>query len=243
MLEATELGQLVYRYADRMFSLSYEMIDTVRQQQFQDRLFKVGVADALSKRLTSRILLMALSDDNSMRLRCHEAPHDDLVTKLSEHKLDVVLSDSPVDPDRYTGVMSKKIGECGMSFFLNGAKPKRDFPQCLNDHKLLMPSLKSALGRQLMRWFHEHGVTPDIIAEFDDAALMKAFAACSAGVFIAPSIYREELLAPGVVELGSTQDVIGEYYVIFAERMLQHPAVVELCIQDFTELFEQAQTA
>ena len=32
-LEATELGQLVFRYADKMFSLSYEMLDIVNYRR------------------------------------------------------------------------------------------------------------------------------------------------------------------------------------------------------------------
>ncbi len=32
-LEATELGELVFRYADKMFSLSYEMLDLLNYQK------------------------------------------------------------------------------------------------------------------------------------------------------------------------------------------------------------------
>ncbi|MGL5597319.1 MAG: transcriptional activator NhaR, partial [Aeromonas sp.] len=32
-------------------------------------------------------------------------------------------------------------------------------------------------------------------------------------------------------------DLMEEYYVIFAERMIQHPAVKRVCESDFTFLF------
>ena len=57
-LEATELGQLVFRYADKMFSLSYEMLDIVNYRKESQILFDVGIADALSKRLASRVIYM-----------------------------------------------------------------------------------------------------------------------------------------------------------------------------------------
>ncbi len=48
-VEPTELGQLVFRYADKMFGLSYEMLDIVNYSQREHQLFDVGVADACQK--------------------------------------------------------------------------------------------------------------------------------------------------------------------------------------------------
>ena len=53
-LVPSELGQLVFRYADKMFMLSHEMLDIVNYRKESNLLFDVGVADALSKRLVSR---------------------------------------------------------------------------------------------------------------------------------------------------------------------------------------------
>lgn len=47
-LEPSELGELVFRYADRMFTLSQEMLDIVNYRKESNLLFDVGVADALS---------------------------------------------------------------------------------------------------------------------------------------------------------------------------------------------------
>ena len=55
-LEPSELGELVFRYADRMFTLSQEMLDIVNYRKESNLLFDVGVADALSKRLVSGVL-------------------------------------------------------------------------------------------------------------------------------------------------------------------------------------------
>ena len=50
------------------------------------------------------------------------------------------------------------------------------------------------MGRQLTQWFEQQGVSPSILGEFDDAALMKAFGFFNQGIFMAPTIYREEIL-------------------------------------------------
>ena len=237
-LEATELGQLVFRYADKMFSLSYEMLDIVNYRKENQLLFDVGIADALSKRLASRVLLSAIPTDGSIHLRCFESTHELLLEQLSEHKLDMILSDCPVDSAQQGGLLSKKLGECGVSFFCKAPMPASPFPACLNERKLLIPGRRTAMGRQLTRWFEEKGLSPQILGEFDDAALMKAFGFFNQGIFVAPSIYQSEILEGEEVELvGQTQDLKEEYYVIFAERMIQHPAVKMICESDFSSLF------
>ena len=67
---------------------------------------------------------------------------------------------------------------------------------------------------------------------------MKAFGMHYNAIFVAPSQYTPDLLGgEDIVELGRLENVKEEYYVIFAERMIQHPAVQRVCNKDFSELF------
>ncbi|MGY5452284.1 transcriptional activator NhaR [Agarivorans sp. MS3-6] len=238
----TELGQLVYKYADKMFSLSYEMLDIVNYSQQEKLLFEVGVADALSKRLASRILLSAVPADGNIRLRCVESTHELLLSQLAEHKLDMILSDCGLDHAQQDGVLSKKLGESGIAFFANEPLPLLPFPACLEQRSLLLPGRRSSLGRKLWAWFDELGLKVSVLGEFDDAALMKAFGAYTDGIFVAPAIYTEEILAnPNTHLLGITNELTEEYHLLFAERMIQHPSVKQLCNSDFSTLFSGKQ--
>ncbi len=237
-IEATELGQLVFRYADKMFSLSYEMLEVVTFRKENESSFNVGIADVLSKRIASKVLLAALPADSDVHLRCLESTHEMLLEQLREHKLDMILSDCPVDSTQHPDLLSKKLGECGVSFFCQAPLPGKPFPECLMERKLLIPARITAMGRQLTRWFDEQGLAPQIFGEFDDAALMKAFGLFNQGIFVAPTLYQEEFLdGQSVTLLGQTEELKEEYYAIFAERMIQHPAVKRLCESDFSALF------
>ncbi|MBN0438303.1 hypothetical protein JTM67_38130, partial [Pseudomonas aeruginosa] len=86
-LEPSELGELVFRYADRMFTLSQEMLDIVNYRKESNLLFDVGVADALSKRLVSGVLDAAVVESEQIHLRCFESTHELLLEQLSQHKL------------------------------------------------------------------------------------------------------------------------------------------------------------
>ncbi|WP_325893818.1 transcriptional activator NhaR [Grimontia sp. NTOU-MAR1] len=237
-IEPTELGQLVFKYADKMFGLSYEMLDIVNYSQREHQLFDVGVADALSKSLVSRVLLKALPEDDGIHLRCFESTHELLLEQLSQHKLDMILSDCPVDSTQSPGLFSVKIGESLMSFFCSADFTKKRFPAEIEEHKLLIPSTRTAMGRKLMHWFDSQGITPTILGEFDDAALIKAFGSNHKAMFVAPTFYSSDVLElPNVQEVAKVEALKEEYYVIFAERMIQHPAVKRICEADLSKLF------
>ncbi|MFA0570429.1 MAG: transcriptional activator NhaR [Vibrio gallaecicus] len=239
-VEPTELGQLVFKYADRMFGLSYEMLDIVNYSQHSNILFDVGVADALSKRFVSKILMTTIPDDSRIHLRCFESTHELLLEQLSQHKLDMILSDCPVDSGKSPGLFSKKLGESGMSFFCSGDIEGVSFPAVLEQKKLLIPGSRTSMGRKVLQWFDRQGLKPDILGEFDDVALMKAFARYHPDVILlAPTVYISELEEDISLQLlGDIEEFKEEYYVIFAERMIQHPAVKNVCDADFSKLFE-----
>ncbi|QHM73964.1 transcriptional activator NhaR [Mixta intestinalis] len=238
----TELGQLVFRYADRMFTLSQEMMDIVNYRKESNLLFDVGVADALSKRLVSQVLETAVQDEEHIHLRCFESTHEMLLEQLSQHKLDMILSDCPVDSTQQEGLFSVKLGECGISFWCTSPLPQQPFPACLEERKLLIPGRRSMLGRQLQRWISAQELQVEILGEFDDAALMKAFGAANNAIFIAPTLYGQDIYNDEAInEVGRLDEVREEYYVIFAERMIQHPAVQRICNHDFSALFQADQ--
>jgi LysR family transcriptional regulator, transcriptional activator of nhaA len=237
-LVPTELGQLVFRYADRMFMLSQEMLDIVNYRKESHLLFDVGIADALSKQLVSKVLEVAVVADEKIHLRCFESTHEMLLEQLSQHKLDMIVSDCPIDSTQQEGLFSVKLGECPVSFWCSAPWPEQAFPACLEQRRLLIPGRRSMLGRKLLNWIHSQGLQVEILGEFDDAALMKAFGAQHNAIFVAPTLYGDAIYRDDTIqELGRLEAVMEEYHVIFAERMIQHPAVQRICHGDFSTLF------
>ncbi|WP_338883364.1 MULTISPECIES: transcriptional activator NhaR [Xenorhabdus] len=237
-LVPSELGQLIFRYADKMFTLSQEMMDIVTYSRESNLLFDVGVADALSKRLVSKVLETTVVEHEKIHLRCFESTHEMLLEQLSQHKLDMILSDCPVDSSQQEGLFSVKLGECNISFYCRQPIPEKPFPACLEERRLLIPGRRSMLGRKLLTWIRNKNLEVEVLGEFDDAALMKAFGLYHNAIFIAPSFYANDIFADSdIVEIGRLDTVQEEYYVIFAERMIQHPAVQRVCNKDFSALF------
>ncbi len=229
-LVLTETGHLVFSYADEMFRLGTELQDVLAGHTPGAALtLKVGVAMVVPKLLTYRVLEPALQLDESVRLICHEAPLVDLLADLSVHKLDVVLADSPINPTLNIRAYNHLLGESGISFFATPQQAERlsaDFPASLDRTRMLMPSSGSSLRRDLESWFGRNEITPHIVAEFDDRALMKAFGERGTGVFTSPSAVEKDVLDKyGVTTIGRSEELTERYYLISAERRIKHPAV------------------
>jgi LysR family transcriptional activator of nhaA len=76
------------------------------------------------------------------------------------------------------------------------------------------------------------------VAEFEDSALMKAFAQQGAGIFAAPSAIDKEICRQYRVRpIGELTDVRERFYAISVERKLKHPAVVAISEAARGELF------
>jgi len=232
-LELTELGRIVFRYADEIFTLGLEMLDTVRGRPASGQLrLVVGIVDALPKLVVRKLLEPALRLPEQIHLVCHEGKVAQLLAELSVHGLDMVLTDTPVRPGLSVRAYSHLLGECGVSFYAVdqiATSLQRNFPRSLDGIPMLLPSPMSALRGSLDQWFDSLKIRPKIIGEFDDQALLKVFGQSGDGVFAAPSIIEEEVRQQhNVMVIGRADAVREQFYAISVERIIKHPAVVAI---------------
>ena len=229
-LTLSEMGHVVYDYADDIFSLGAELTSIVRNRHANGSgLLSVGVVSSMPKLIVERIVAPAMLDDNPLRVRCSEASLEQLLSDLAVHRLDLVLSDQPMPSGLSLRAYNHFLGESGLSFFARKPLSRRlrnNYPNSLHDTPVLLPARTSALRRQLDEWFERNDIAPNIVGEFDDSALLKAFGEAGAGVFPAPTVIAEEVCRMyRVAVIGSTNDVSERYYAISPERKLKHPAV------------------
>lgn len=240
-LVLTDVGQMVYRYADEIFTLGREMMDTVKGRgSGRPTRLDVGVADVVPKLVVRRLLEPALHLPGEVRLACHEDTHDRLMARLAVHELDIIIADAPVPAGSTVRAYNHLLGECGVTVFgaPQYAPLKAEFPKSLNGAPMLLPVEGTPLRRSLNQWFASVGITPNVVAEFEDSALLKVFGGDGVGLFISPTaVEREVERQYGTVVLGRVETVRERYYAISAERRIKHPAVVAICEAARLELF------
>ena len=232
-LVLTDVGRLVYRYAEEIFSLGRELMDVLNDRP-SGRPFRlvVGVADVMPKLIVQLLLEPALALPEGVHLVCREDKTDRLLAALALHELDVVLSDSPMAPGLGVKAFSHLLGESGVTFLARkplAGKLARQFPASLDQAPMLLPTENTALRRSLDAWFDAQGITPRVGAEFEDSALLKVFGERGLGVFPVPSVVEAEVCRQhGVAVVGRATGLVERFYAISLEKKLKHPAVVAI---------------
>lgn len=241
-LVLSETGRVVYRYADEIFSIGSELASVVRGGGVHGpEALNVGIVSSMPKLVVERIIAPAMVGEDPVRIRCQQAGLDQLLADMAVHRIDLVLSDQPMPTGLGLKAWNHLLGTSGLSFFArrrSAAGYRRKFPQSLDDAAMLMPSQHSALRRSLDGWFAEQGVTPRVVGEFDDSALLKAFGEAGMGLFAAPTVIEEEISRMYRMSVvGRVPNLEESFYAISPERRLSHDAVVAITDTARRDLF------
>ena len=247
-LALSATGQVAFQYADEIFELGNELAHVVRSGHLANpQTLNVGITQSIPKLIAYELIKPALSLEEPPRVVCHEASLPDLLSELAVHRLDLVLSDTPVPFGLNVRAYNHLLGESSVSFFATKRQARtyrRGFPESLNDAPLLLPSAASALRHRLNAWLANLDLTPRTVAEFDDSALLKAFGQAGSGLFPGPTAIEAEIQAMyRVAVVGRVAAVRERFYAISPERKLKHPAVIAITEQARAKLFAQTSDA
>jgi LysR family transcriptional activator of nhaA len=226
----TDAGQVVFGYADEIFTMGRELMSAVKQRPGLRTLrLNVGVVDSFPKLVTNEILKPVFALPQAVHVVCREGKMEDLLAQLAAHRLDLVLSDEPAPSSANFKVFSHALGESSVTLCAEerlATKLKRNFPQSLNDAPALLPAENTALRRSLETWFRAHKVKPNVVAEFEDLALMKVMAAEGRGFIAVPTVaLKEAVTRYPFRSLGQATSCRMQFHAITAERRIAHPAV------------------
>ena len=239
-LVLTDKGRLAVRYADDIFALGREFTSAMKDRPTGRPLrLSVGIADVVPKLIAYRIVEPAFRLRIPVRIICREDRPDHLLSDLALHEYDVILSDSPASPAAKIRAFSHLLGECGVSFFASKTVRLEQgrFPKCMDGARFLVPTDNSAFRRRVDEWLVAHNISPIVVGEFQDFALLRAFAEQGVGIFAGPSVLDAQLRGYGFKKIGATDEIRARFYTITVERRLQHPAVLAICETAQNKLF------
>jgi LysR family transcriptional regulator, transcriptional activator of nhaA len=240
-LELTESGRLAFSYADEILQLGSEMRQALaaRQQQATPVL-RMGISDVVPKSFAQRLLAPLGTLPEPVRLVCREGGIDMLLGELALQRIDMIVADRPMPSGMAVRGHNHKLGESALAFFAVAELlgEQRSFPACLNDAPLLLPGTNAAVRGHIDRWLDDQRLTPRLMGEFDDGALMKAFGQAGAGYFPGPAVLAGEICARYNVRcLGCVEEIREGFWLITAERRIVHPAIVTVMASARAALF------
>ncbi|MFT6989111.1 MAG: LysR family transcriptional activator of nhaA [Paraglaciecola sp.] len=241
-LVLTESGRITLKYADEIFELGRELSSVMRGSTTCGQSdFMVGVASSLPKTIVCKILEPALSLPKRLNFISSEGPVVALLADLAVHKLDMVISDTPTNHTFGTKAYNHYLGDTGLTFFAAPEVKKllgTNFPESLQNAPMLLPTEQFGIRQLFDQWLHSHKIYPNVVGQFDDSGLIKAFGQRGLGVFFMPTAIAEEVCQNFAVQvIGQTDQIKHKFYAISAERKISHPAVLAICEAARTQIF------
>jgi LysR family transcriptional activator of nhaA len=174
-------------------------------------------------------LLDSVIHEQQIQLICHEGEFEDLLADLALHRLDLVFADRPAPVNKNMSLYSQELGHSPVSWLASAElleQATENFPYSLASVPVIMPTYHSTVRFKLDLWFEKLGITPNIVGEFEDNALMVTFGSSGFGVFPAASILLSELEHHYQVHpVGACEDIHEYFYAIRSEKRIQHPLV------------------
>lgn len=225
-LVLTEVGRIALDHADRIFATGAELEATLAQTSTTLPPFRIGALSTLSRNFQLQFLRPVLARGGcEVVLRSGGA---ELLDSLRALGLDVVLTTEP--PPGATAaaftthrIASQRVGLHGTPHRLRHAT----LAELLANEPLILPTgaMRTGFDGLLARL----NVTPDIVAEADDMAMVRLLAREDAGVALVPDVVLADEIKSGRLATAPFDLELTEtFYAITAPRNFPHPFLAEL---------------
>ncbi len=232
-LVLTDTGEVVFRYAQRIFTIGQELSDVLAGRVHAEPIkCVIGVVETIPKFLVYSLLGSLLASPFRIKLVCHEGSLQHLSAQLAVCALDVVLSDSPLTANPKLELTSHMLGESPIALYGVGrlaARYRKGFPRSLKGAPFLLPSAQSFLRQSIEEWFALEQIHPDVVGEFDDMATLMAFGQAGGGIFPASAAVAKELTRQYRVHMiGKLEDAKVRFFALTVSEEPKHPAVLAI---------------
>ena len=231
-LTLTDAGVAALAEADHIFALGEKLPSKVRDAVRGKTLrLHVGISDGIAKMAVHRLLAPILKDDH-LHLICQDGEFDDLIADLATHKLDLVLADHAPALSLNFKVQNQIMATSAVSWYATPLVAEQaviDFPHCLAQLPVLLPTTHNALRSRLKHWFESERINPNVVGEFEDNALLTTFGISGMGVFPAADWLEDYLTQQhGLIKIAGCGDVVEHFHAIYTQRKVIHPLVSKL---------------
>ncbi len=227
-LVLTEAGKAALDYANEIFRLGAEMLEVLKDRTPEDQPhLQIGALDSVPKGVILSIVMAAYKISPCV-VSILEGKGDELFRELRAHKIDLIVSNYPLQALEEAQVFSKSIARLPVSVY--GSKKfnslRQSFPKSIDGKPFVFPTVHSKLRHDLNHYFKLHGIRALPVAETQDTSLQKLLA--EHGVGLAPFSEVKGVKEPNLVKLGRLKDVYEEIWLISAQRKLENPIAAKL---------------
>ncbi len=219
-LHLTEAGRIALDHADAIFATGDELVGTLAGDVAARPVLRVGAMATLSRNFQIGLLRPVLEQTNASIVLRSGSP-ENLLGELESLALDVVLLNTATGSGYAATFRSHRLFEQQVSVI---GTPKRlgkkgSLKAVLNEHPLILPATHGSIRTGFDALAQRLGVTPNIIAEADDMAMMRLLAREDIGIAVLPPVVVQDELSSGqLIETHTLKGVFETFYAVTLER-------------------------
>lgn len=234
-LVLTEAGHIALGYAETIFATGRELVATVRAGRRREEVLRIGAVSILSRNFV-KSFVRPLLDEPSITLRLVSGSTPDLLARLVDHELDLVLANRPARREQGQPWRSRRVAKQAVSI-VGRRRARFRYPDDLGTVPMILPGPDSAVRGEFDALCEQLGVKVSIVAEVDDMATMRLLVRDTGAVALLPTVVvRDELRSGVLAELCVVPDLLETFHAITVDRQFQHPLIKVLLARDEEEL-------
>ncbi|HNJ40305.1 MAG TPA: LysR family transcriptional regulator [Acidobacteriota bacterium] len=220
----TETGNIVFEYATEIFALGKNLADTLQGlPETIASTIRLGISEGFSKLLGCKFIDHAQQQMPGLKIDCCTLREEELQTQLEGNELDVVLSDHPltlknVRPQNHL-LLESDLMVFGTPDLIS--KWNSNLPESLNQSPFFMPAPHFQIRQSLEAWLTTHRVTPVVVGEYTDSALIKLLGSTGRGFFVSPALIADDLRS--MYHVSGFQKLDGYVSQVFAVTVENRP--------------------
>ena len=204
----TESGQLLYRHAKEILSLSEKTSNEIRQMgKDLSGTISIGLVEGSAPDIASKWIESFIRKYPDIKFRIMDGNSDELIERMRSGLINLAVITSPCDQ---TLLHSFKVGQEKMTAFMSKDNPLSRLPgetidlALLKDQSLIVPSRES-INDMIYEWFKEINAEPRIVCRMDNYLDVAALAGCNVGVSLFPKtsyVLNQQIVAKEIVNSG-----------------------------------------
>lgn len=213
-LVLTNTGQLVLSYAENIFGMSREMLSRLQGNSEGLTRLRIGSVATLSRNYQENRIRPLLANPAIM-LTLESGQLENLLDRLVEHQLDVVLANETV-PSNVTRPLhchflgSQSISLVGPAHIWQQKRLR--IPEDLDGLDIVLPGPRSTIRTQFDAMCATANVTPRLRAEVDDMAMLRLIARDSGWVTVLPEVVVQDELQSGTLVCVGESALLREHF-------------------------------
>lgn len=232
LLQLTEAGRLTLSYANKIFGLGNELTGILKNSTSPRRMvLKIGVVSSLSRNFVENFIRPVLNRDD-VELLIDSGNQDELLMRLGQHQLDIVLSNYRPSPSAQYAFKTKSLAKQQLSLIgkpLGNAKPF-SFPQDLSEYKLLLPSVGTEIRAMFDLICYEQQIRYNIMAEINDMPALRLIVRDSNCVALMPKVVVQDEIGNNTLqEYCMIPGLYEQFYAISTKRHFE-PEIIKMLL-------------